>query len=99
MSENFVGREEFNSLKNDVQKLKDELNESKAILQQIDKKCDVITERISNSDKIDELKLKPLNERVSKLEENHIWLSRTVLATIIGILIKLIVEVSKYIKV
>ena len=78
MSEDFVSRNEFNGLKQEVQELKEEVNEYKAILMQIDKKCDVITEKIANGEKIDELKLQPLEKRVTKLEENHSWLSKTV---------------------
>lgn len=74
MTEDFVNREEFNTLKNEVKELKEEIIEYKGILQQIDKKIDIITERIANSDKIDELKLQPLNKRVDKLEENQSWL-------------------------
>lgn len=95
MSENFVSREEFNILKQEVQSLKAEMDENKKILIQIDKKCDVITERIANADKIDELTLKPLNKRVSDLEEGHKWLQRTVWATLIGIAIKILFEVAK----
>lgn len=95
MAENFVSRDEFNSLKQEVQELKIEMNENKAILMSIDKKIDVITERISNADKIDELKLKPLTKRIETLEDSHKWLQRTVGATIIGIIIKIIFEVSK----
>lgn len=99
MAENFVSREEFNSLKQDVQELKIEVNEYKGILTQIDKKCDIITERISNGDKIDELKLKPITKRIDNLEDSHKWLQRTVGATIIGILIKILFEVSKLISI
>lgn len=97
MSESFVSREEFNSLKQEVQSLKTEMDENKKLLVAIDKKIDVITERISNADKIDELTLKPLNKRVSDLEESYKWLQRTVGATLIGIAIKIFIEVSKYI--
>ena len=48
MPENYVSREEFNNLKQEVQELKIEINENKGLLVQIDKKCDVIAERISN---------------------------------------------------
>ena len=95
MSESFVSREEFNSLKQEVQSLKNEIDENKKLLVAIDKKIDVITERISNADKIDELTLKPLNKRVSDLEESHKWLQRTVGATLIGIAIKIFFEVAK----
>ena len=85
MSESFVSREEFNSLKQEVQALKTEIDENKKLLVAIDKKIDVITE----------LTLKPLNKRVSDLEESHKWLQRTVGATLIGIAIKILFEVAK----
>lgn len=71
---NYVNREEFNSLKEEVQSLKEEVSEYKKLLIKIDKKCDVITEKIANGEKIDELKLQPLEKRVTKLEENQGWL-------------------------
>lgn len=74
MSEDFVSRNEFNGLKQEVQELKIEVNEYKGILTQIDKKIDVIGEKIASGEKIDELKLKPLEKRVSKLEDNQGWL-------------------------
>lgn len=97
MTENFVSRNEFNTLKQEVQELKEEVSEYKKLLIKIDKKCDVITEKIANGEKIDELTLKPLNKRVSDLEESYKWLQRTVGATLIGIAIKIFIEVSKYI--
>lgn len=78
MSEEYISRNEFNGLKQEVQELKIEVNEYKGILTQIDKKIDVIGEKITNGEKIDELKLQPLEKRVTKLEENHSWLSKTV---------------------
>lgn len=98
MSEEFVSRNEFNSLKAEVQEIKEEVSEYKTLLTQIDKKIDVIAEKISNGEKIDELKLQPLEKRVTKLEENHSWLSKTVAGTIIGIVIKIIFDITKYIK-
>ena len=74
---NYVSREEFVSLKEEVQSLKEEISEYKKLLIKIDKKCDVITEKIANGEKMDELKLQPLEKRVTKLEENHSWLSKT----------------------
>ena len=70
----FVIREEFDALKNEVKEIKEEINEYKGLLQQIDKKIDVITERVSNGAKMDELKLQPLSKRIEKLEENQSWL-------------------------
>lgn len=72
MSENFVSRNEFNGLKQEVQELKEEVSEYKKLLIKIDKKCDVITEKIANGEKIDELTLKPINNRIQKLEDTSV---------------------------
>lgn len=98
MPDNFVGREEFNNLRQEVQELKTEMNENKSLLQQIDKKCDIITERIANGDKIDELKLEPIKKRLDALEDKHKWLTRTVIASIIGIAIKIFFEVAQQVQ-
>lgn len=74
MSEDFVSRDEFNNLKNDVQELKEEVTEYRSLLQQIDKKIDVIGEKIANGEKIDELKIQPIEKRLQKLEDNQGWL-------------------------
>ena len=52
MSEDFVSRNEFNSLKQEVQELKEEVGEYRGLLQTIDKKIDVIGEKINNGEKI-----------------------------------------------
>ena len=74
MSEEFVSRNEFNSLKAEVQELKEEVTEYRGLLQQIDKKIDVIGEKIANGEKIDELKIQPIEKRLQKLEDNQGWL-------------------------
>ena len=69
MSENFVSRIEFNDLKSEVQELKVEMQENKGILTQIDKKLDVITERIENTTKLSDLQNENIETRItSKLE-------------------------------
>ena len=69
MSEGFVSREEFNGLKQEVQELKLEFNESKSILTMIDKKIDVITERLENTTKVSDLQNENIETRnTSKLE-------------------------------
>ena len=98
MTEEFVKREEFENLKKDVEKLEGNLIESEKLLQSIDKKIDVISEKIANSSTIDALKFNPLESRIKKLEESGTWLWRTIGVTIIGIVIKLIFDVSKFIK-
>lgn len=95
MSEDYVKREEFNNLKEEVNDIKKELTESAKILSQIDKKIDVINEKIVTADKIEDLKFNPLENRVKKIEDNQTWLWRTLAGTIIGIIIKIIFDVSK----
>ena len=69
MSEDFVSRNEFNSLKQEVQELKIELNESKNILTLIDKKLDVITERLENTTRVSDLQNENIETRItSKIE-------------------------------
>lgn len=74
MPEEFVSRNEFNNLKDEVQELKEEVTEYRSLLQQIDKKIDVIGEKIANGEKIDELKIQPIEKRLQKLEDNQGWL-------------------------
>lgn len=90
-----VSREEFENLKKDVEKLEGNLVESEKLLQNIDKKIDVINEKITTADKIENLKYNPLESRIKKLEESGTWLWRTVGATIIGIAMKIIFDINK----
>ena len=50
------------------------MTEYRSLLQQIDKKIDVIGEKINNGEKIDELKIQPIEKRLQKLEDNQGWL-------------------------
>lgn len=95
MSENYVTREEFESLKEKVVYLETEVTESKKLLQTIDKKIDIINEKIVTADKIEELKLAPIIKRIEKVEEGTKWLSRTVIGSIITVVIGAIVYVIK----
>ena len=108
MSEGFVSRNEFNTLKNEVQELKEEVEEYKQLLIQIDKKCDVITERLENTTKVSDLqnenietritsKLEPMQKEIDEIKDSRKWLWRTIGAVIIGIVIKIIFDVSAYI--
>lgn len=95
MTEEFVNRVEFNSLKEDVIKLKRENEQSSRLLLEIDKKIDIINEKIITADKIDELKFSPIEKRIRTLEENQSWLWKTVIASVIGLAIKVILDVAK----
>ena len=91
---NEVSREEFENLRNDVETLKRELDNSKELLTKIDKKLDVISEKFQNSKEIEELKLKPLEKRVEDIEDNNKWIWRTVTGTILAIIINGIVTIK-----
>lgn len=95
MSEEFVNKMEFNILKEEVNKIKKETEESSKLLLEIDKKIDIINEKIITADKIDELKFSPIEKRIKTLEENQSWLWKTVIASVIGLAIKVILDVAK----
>ena len=97
MADDFVSRIEFEALKDEVRTIKEEMAESSRLLQSIDKKIDVINEKIVTSDKIEDLKYAPIEKRVKRLEDSNEWIKRTIGATIIGIVIKIIFDFSKVI--
>lgn len=90
MVEEYVSREEFNNLKEEVQELKQEMSASNKLLSEIDKKIDIIYEKISNGEEKDELKLAPIKDRVTKLENNQDWLKKTLVSSIIGLITTII---------
>ena len=98
MAEEFVERKEFNDLKNEVNKIREDMVESAKTLHSIETKIDVITERLVSSDKIDELKLNPLEKRVSKVEDNISWVWKAFGGALIGILVKVVFDISTYVK-
>ena len=95
MSEEFVSKTEFYVLKEEVNKIKKETEESSKLLLEIDKKIDIINEKIVTADKIEELKFSPIEKRIRTLEDNQSWLWKTIIATIIGLAVKVVLDVSK----
>lgn len=95
MAEGCVGREEFELLKDEVKKIKQDMEQNSRILQSIDKKVDIINEKIVNGEEIDQLKLLAVEKRVGILEESQKWLRRTVMASAISIIAGAIVWVIK----
>ena len=95
MSEEYVNRKEFEQLEDKVNKIEQEMAESSKLLQAIDKKIDIIDAKIVTADKIDDLKLTPLEKRVSTLEDTQKWLRRTIFGGIVTIVIGAIVFVVK----
>lgn len=95
MAEEFVTKTEFESLKEDVKEMKKDRIEDQKLLQAMDKKLDVINEKISNSEKVENLRIEQIEETVKKMQGNQEWLWRTIGATVLGIVIKIIFDVSK----
>jgi iron-sulfur cluster repair protein YtfE (RIC family) len=94
MEKKEVSREEFDALVEKVNKLEKITDDQTLLLQEIDKKLDVITEKLNSSKTIEELKIKPIEEKVNKIEDNNRWLWRTIVGAIIGILINGIITIK-----
>lgn len=86
MSEEYVSKAEFNLLKEEVNDIKKDMDESQRLLLAIDKKIDIINEKILTSDKIDKLKYTPLEKRVETLEDNQKWLRRSLIGEVLAII-------------
>lgn len=95
MADEFISRREFENLKEEVDKIKKDMTESAKILQEIERKIDIIYEKINTSDKIDDLKFAPIDKRIKSLEDNQGWLWKTIGGTIIGVAIKVFFDVYK----
>ena len=105
MEKEYVDRTEFNQLKEEVNEIKKEMAESQKLLLAIDKKIDIINEKVSTSDKIDELKIKPVyqkidiqNKEIEELKDNQKWLRRTILSSVIVMLFEAIGLVFAFLK-
>ena len=71
-----------------------ELRVQTGLLQEIDKKIDVINEKVSNSAEIGDLKIKPIEEKVNNIQDNNKWLWRTMVGAIIGLLIEAVFTIK-----
>ena len=87
MAKETVSREEFEALKEKVKTIEKITDLQTGLLQEIDKKLDVINEKVSNSAEIEDLKISPISDRVGKIEDSNKWLWRTIVGAIIVILI------------
>lgn len=95
MADEYVTKSEFDSLKEDVKEIKKDRIEDQKLWQAMDKKLDIINEKISNSEKVENLRIEQVEETVKKMQGNQEWLWRTIGATVLGIVIKIIFDVSK----
>lgn len=98
MANEFISRREFEKLEDKVNDLENTIMQNSNLLNQIDKKVDGILIKLEDNNTINDLTLKPLNARVTKIEENQGWLWKTTGAAIITIVIKAIVDVIKILK-
>ena len=98
MESDYVSRTEFNLLKQEVADIKKETEESQKLLRLIDKKIDVIDEKIVSSDKIETLKFAPLEKRVDNLEDSQKWLRRTILGSVIAMVFEAVGLVIAFLK-
>lgn len=88
MAESYVSKEEFNILVKRVDKIETQNEKNEKLLQEVDKKVDIILEKIVNADKQEQLKLSPIEEKLGEVKDNQKWLWRTCGATLIGLIIK-----------
>ena len=92
--ENFVDRKEFEQLKDEVKEIKIEMTKNATLLQSIDKKIDLIDQKMLNTKEMEELKLNPLKEKIEKIENNNNWLWKTVIGGILGLAIKILFDMA-----
>lgn len=94
--DNYVNREEFEALKEKVNKIENDTEQASKLLIEIDKKVDGILIKLSDNEIVNELTIKPINERIKKIEDNQKWLWRTIAGSIITIILNLIANFIKY---
>lgn len=102
MPNEFVSREEFNNLKLEVAEIKEEMSKSGELLINIDKRTDIILEKLENFNKVSNMQIEPLKKDITKntedikeIKSNNQWLWKAVGTTIIGIVAKVIFDMYK----
>lgn len=94
MSE-FVGREEFENLKTEVAEIKEEMSKSGELLKNIDKRTDIILEKLEGFNKISNMQIEPIKKDIEELKSNSQWIWRTLASVIIGIIAKIIFDFTR----
>lgn len=86
MSEDYVGRTEFNNLKKEVDEIKDSMKDNNKVLQKIDKQVEIILTKLESANNVEDLKLEPLKndlvnleKKIEKIESNQTWLWRSLI--------------------
>mgnify|MGYP002524352977 CR=1 FL=1 len=98
MTNEVVSRKEFENLEKKVNELEDTIMKNSDLLNQIDKKVDGILIKLEDRNTINDLTLKPLNERVTKVEDNQKWVWRTIVVALILEGLNILSSVSKMLK-
>lgn len=100
-----VSREEFNILVKRVDKIEEHTEKNEELLIKVDKKTDIILEKVANADntkKLEnqtvDLKLAPVIKRVDDVEDNQRYVRRQLLGTAITVIITLIGLIVAFIK-
>lgn len=102
MAEDFVSRTEFEEFKEET---RHKLEGYGDVLHEIDKKVDSIIAKLEVSndaekteknltEKIVDLKLKPIENQVDKLESAKTWLVRLILGSIVGLVLEVVFVVK-----
>ena len=86
MADDYVNRVEFEALKKEVEEIKDGMTSNTKLLVAIDKNVDVIINEMKNTNKIEELKIKPIEKDVENIKDNNKWLWRAVVSVAIGLI-------------
>lgn len=87
MEKKEVSREEFDALVEKVNKLESTTDLQTGLLQAIDKKIDVIDQKLGSSTEINNLKIQPIEDRVDKLEDSNKWGWRAIAGALIGVVV------------
>lgn len=95
MEKQCVSREEFENLRAEVENVKLEMNKSWDLLQIVDKKIDVISEKLVSAERIHTLSLNPMQKQLDEIKDSNKWLWRSIIGTIITIATKIIFDINK----
>ena len=93
--ETYVDRKEFELLKEEVKEIKTEMNNNAMLLHTIDKKLDVICQKMESNEQSVNYKIEPIEKRVDKIEDSNKWVWRTVAGSIIALAVKIIFDINR----
>ena len=98
MAEEYVRKEDFDKLEKKVLKIEETVDQTANVLSTIDKKVDGILIKLEDTDKMNALTLKPINDRLLRVEDNQKWIWRTIGGSLIAIAVKVIFDLSHFVQ-